>query len=56
MAVAYAALANGGTIVTPHLAQQVEAADGRVLQEIEFPAQRQIPLSHRTRRARSSTA
>jgi penicillin-binding protein 2 len=45
MAVAYAAVGNGGTIVTPHLAQQVEGADGRVLQEIEFSPQRRIPLS-----------
>ncbi|MEA2346257.1 MAG: penicillin-binding protein 2 [Thermoleophilaceae bacterium] len=48
MAVAYAALANGGTVVTPHLAEQVEGADGRVLQEIEFPAQRQIPIAPAT--------
>ena len=45
MAVAYAAVGNGGTIVTPHLAQQVEGADGRVLQEIEFSPQRRIPIS-----------
>jgi penicillin-binding protein 2 len=35
MAVAYAALANGGTIVTPHIGLEVEDAAGRVLKEFQ---------------------
>ena len=35
MAIAYAALGNGGTIVTPHLGMEVEDAAGRVLKEID---------------------
>src|SRR5207249_4788043 len=34
MAVAYAAIANGGEVVRPHIGGQVEDAAGRVLQEI----------------------
>ncbi|HYU62063.1 MAG TPA: penicillin-binding protein 2 [Solirubrobacterales bacterium] len=39
MAVAYAAIANGGDLVRPHLAQRVEDASGRVVQEFN-PAPR----------------
>lgn len=35
MAVAYATIANGGTVPRPHVAMQVEDAAGRVLREIE---------------------
>jgi penicillin-binding protein 2 len=35
MAIAYAALANDGTIVTPHLGMEVEDAAGRVLKEFD---------------------
>jgi penicillin-binding protein 2 len=41
MAVAYAAIANGGDLVRPHLAQRVEDPSGRVVQEFN-PA----PRSH----------
>jgi penicillin-binding protein 2 len=41
MAVAYAAIANGGDVVRPHLAQRVEDPSGRVVQEFN-PA----PPSH----------
>ena len=34
MAIAYAAIANGGTIVTPHVGLQIDDAAGRVLQGI----------------------
>lgn len=44
MAVAYAALANGGTVVTPHLGLQVDDAAGRVLKEFEPKPQRQIRI------------
>ena len=42
MAIAYAALANGGTIVTPHLGMEVEDAAGRVLKEFEPKPRRQL--------------
>ncbi|MEX2447564.1 MAG: penicillin-binding protein 2 [Solirubrobacterales bacterium] len=41
MAVAYAAIANGGTVPRPHVAMQVEDSAGRVLREVEpRPARR----------------
>jgi penicillin-binding protein 2 len=40
LAVAYAAIANGGRVVTPHLGQQVEDGAGRQLEEIRKPAKR----------------
>jgi penicillin-binding protein 2 len=44
MALAYAALGNGGKIVTPHVGLEVEDAAGRVLKEFEFKPQRQIHI------------
>ena len=44
MAVAYAALGNGGTIVTPHLAMEVEDAAGRVLREFDPKPRRRIKI------------
>jgi penicillin-binding protein 2 len=49
MAVAYAALGNGGTIVTPHLGDQVESVTGRVLEEIRPAPRRHIDISSATR-------
>jgi penicillin-binding protein 2 len=49
MAVAYAALGNGGTVVTPHIAQAVESVTGRVLEEIRPTPRRQIEISPATR-------
>ena len=43
LAVAYAGLANGGTIVRPHLGLDIQAPDGTVLQAINPP-----PLRHLT--------
>jgi penicillin-binding protein 2 len=37
LAVAYAAIANGGTIVRPHIGLEVDSADGSVLQKIQPP-------------------
>ena len=45
LAVAYAALANGGTIVRPHLGLDVQTADGTVLQKINPPSARHIPIN-----------
>jgi penicillin-binding protein 2 len=49
LAVAYAAIANGGYIVRPHLGERVEDADGRVIQEFNQPARRKLDIkaSHR---------
>jgi penicillin-binding protein 2 len=44
MAVAYAALGNGGKIVTPHLGKELEDAAGRVLREFQFPVKRQVKI------------
>jgi penicillin-binding protein 2 len=44
MAVTYAAIANGGTIVRPHLAQGVESVTGEPLQEFEPAPKRQVEL------------
>jgi penicillin-binding protein 2 len=49
MAVAYAALGNGGTIVTPHLGDDVESVTGKVLQEIRPAARRHIDIKASTR-------
>ncbi|HEU5253765.1 MAG TPA: penicillin-binding protein 2 [Solirubrobacterales bacterium] len=42
MAIAYAALGNGGKIVTPHVGLEVEDAAGRVLQEFEPKIRRRV--------------
>jgi penicillin-binding protein 2 len=49
MAVAYAALGNGGTVLRPHIAQDVESVTGRVMQEIRPAPRRQIHISPTTR-------
>jgi penicillin-binding protein 2 len=45
MAVAYAALGNGGTVVTPHIGDDVESVTGRVLEEIRPSPRRQMDIS-----------
>jgi penicillin-binding protein 2 len=42
MAIAYAAVANGGTVVTPHVGLQVDDAAGRVLREFDPPPRRHV--------------
>jgi len=49
MAVAYATLANGGTVPTPHLALGVEDAAGRVLKEFEPKARRHVRIDAESR-------
>lgn len=44
MAVAYASLANGGHVVTPHLGMGIDRPDGQAVQEIKQPARRQLNL------------
>jgi len=48
MAVAYATVANGGRVVTPHLGRRVEDATGRLLQRIEPGASRKVKISQET--------
>ena len=51
MAVAYAAVANGGKVVRPHLGLRIEDASGRVLQELEPPTPRRLPIDASYRQA-----
>jgi penicillin-binding protein 2 len=44
MAIAYAALGNGGTIVTPHVGKEVTDAAGRVLKEFAPPPRRHVQI------------
>ncbi len=44
MAIAYAALGNGGKIVTPHVGLEVEDAAGRVLKEFDPPIRREFHI------------
>ncbi len=44
LATAYSAIANGGTIVRPHIGLDVEAPDGTVLQKIDPPPARHINI------------
>lgn len=44
MAIAYAALGNGGTIVTPHVAKEVQDAAGRVLKEFDPKPRRHVKI------------
>jgi penicillin-binding protein 2 len=51
MAVAYSAIENGGKVVKPHIGQQVEDSVGKVLQQIEPPPSRRIPIGAGNRQA-----
>jgi penicillin-binding protein 2 len=51
MAIAYAALANGGTVVTPHVGLEVEDAAGRVLKEFDPPPRRHVHIDAAYREA-----
>jgi penicillin-binding protein 2 len=44
MAVAYAAIGNGGAVVTPHVGLRAEDPAGRVVQEIKPAPQRQVDI------------
>ncbi len=44
MAVAYAAVANGGTVVTPHVATQIDDSAGRVLKEFDPKPRRHVRM------------
>jgi penicillin-binding protein 2 len=45
LAVAYAAIANGGTVVRPHIGLDVQNAAGTVLQKIDPPAARHLSIN-----------
>jgi penicillin-binding protein 2 len=51
MAVAYATLANGGTVVTPHVGLQVDDAAGRVLREFGPKPRRHVRIDPEYRAA-----
>jgi penicillin-binding protein 2 len=51
LAVAYAAIANGGYVVRPHLGERVEDADGRVIQEFNQPSRRRLDIKPGHRQA-----
>jgi penicillin-binding protein 2 len=51
MAVAYATLANGGTVVTPHLGKEIDDPAGRVLKEIDPKPRRHIQIDPQYRAA-----
>ena len=51
MAVAYAALANGGDVVVPHVVDRVEDVSGRVLQEVNPPPRRHLNIAEANRTA-----
>jgi penicillin-binding protein 2 len=45
MAVAYSAIYNGGTIVRPHLGDQVEDGGGDVVERLRHPARRKVSMA-----------
>ncbi len=44
LAVAYATLGNGGTVVTPHVGLRTEDPEGKVVQEIAPPPAREVEI------------
>jgi penicillin-binding protein 2 len=51
MAVAYAALANGGRVLAPRVGMRIEDASGRALQELQAPAERRLHIKPEFRQA-----
>jgi len=51
LASAYAAVANGGFTVRPHLGKRIEDSDGRVLQEFEQQARKKLGIKAQNRQA-----
>ncbi|HEX2358503.1 MAG TPA: penicillin-binding protein 2 [Solirubrobacterales bacterium] len=49
LATAYAAIANGGAVVTPHLGARIEGPGGRTVSRIRPPPRRRLPISDLTR-------
>jgi penicillin-binding protein 2 len=51
MATAYAAIGNGGYLVTPHLGERVEDSDGAAIQEFPTPPRRKVGVRPEYRQA-----
>ena len=51
MAIAYAAIANGGTVVTPHVGKEITDAQGRILKEFDPGPRRHVKMSPEYRAA-----
>ena len=51
MAVAYAAIANGGKVLRPRLGLRIEDASGRALQQLDAPTARRVDVSEENRQA-----
>jgi penicillin-binding protein 2 len=51
MAVAYAAIANGGRVLRPRLGLRIEDASGRALQQLDAPTARRLDISKANRQA-----
>jgi penicillin-binding protein 2 len=51
MAVAYAAVANGGRVLRPRLGLRIEDASGTALQELDAPTARRVDISRENREA-----
>jgi penicillin-binding protein 2 len=51
MAVAYAAIANGGRVLRPRLGLRIEDATGRALQQLEAPTARRLKIDESHRQA-----
>jgi penicillin-binding protein 2 len=49
MAIAYATLANGGTVVTPHVGREIDDSAGRVLKEFAPPPRRHVKINPQSR-------
>ena len=45
LAIAYATIGNGGTVVTPHLGYELQDAAGRVLKEFKFRPRRRVEFN-----------
>jgi len=51
LAIAYAALGNGGTIITPHVGHEIRDAAGRVLHEFDPRPRRHVKINPASRQA-----
>jgi penicillin-binding protein 2 len=51
MAVAYAAIANGGRVLRPRLGLRIEDSSGRALQQLQAPTARKVDISKANRQA-----
>jgi len=47
-AVTYAAIANGGSVVTPHLGARILDSSGKLVQRLPYPQPRKLPISGQT--------